>query len=320
MHWIARWFWSPVVRGENWAQTLVRVSGSLARWAVSAAVIVGGAIGLSQVNHTAQEAKRLRHIDQIDISITAQHGCPPSMRQYRFKLNDGSRLAIEADTPTQANWLLQERLGTADEDTLLRLEIMRRQELARAALAARGQQGGQPARPAQQPLAGEGRTESTKTDEPEWEVTLSDGRTVTLRADSPEAARAIVERKLDDEESARLAPPYLVVRATNNSPETLMSMTIDVSARRRGTSSDVLSGRSYEIQWDEVLPPQHMLARCFSYFDSSIDGTLALSASPINYSVILRSPEPWMFDETNGVSNLPASPQRRVTRVDVIAR
>lgn len=31
MRWLHRWFWSPIREGENWAQTIVRVSGNLLR-------------------------------------------------------------------------------------------------------------------------------------------------------------------------------------------------------------------------------------------------------------------------------------------------
>jgi hypothetical protein len=47
MRWIRRWFWSPVRDNENWAQTLVRVSGNIFRIAITVVLLAAAAVVVS---------------------------------------------------------------------------------------------------------------------------------------------------------------------------------------------------------------------------------------------------------------------------------
>ncbi len=88
----------------------------------------------------------------------------------------------------------------------------------------------------------------------------------------------------------------LVVYVRNDSSKALMSMTIDLTAREVGASTNVLTYPDDRIVWDKIVPPQHELFMCWG-INRKHDG-LTYSGKAQTYMIELESVEPWMLKES----------------------
>lgn len=197
MKWIARWFWAPVRDGENWAQTLVRVSGNLLR-SFTTIVLLGAAI--------------------ISVSIYLQ--------------------GQEDRHDAQESQEYDRRVGQL--------------------------------------------------------ITVS----VTTRS-AGESSNGCSER----------SPLAITVR--NDSALTLMEMDIELNARLRGTSTNILDYLDRRVRWDHIVPPKHMLGMCYRPGRHTVTPSAIYSARPMIESVVLRQTEDWMLSETRAERIVePAAPGR----------
>ena len=182
MRWIRAWFWSQVRDSENWAQTLVRVSGNLLRIALTIAVL--GTAGLASTTYLADRTDRQRRAQVLEesrsIDVVASYFTPG---------NDNG---------------CNERF----------------------------------------PLA---------------------------------------------------------LSVTNDSSKALMRMTIAVSARIPGTSTNVLTYGQREIGWDHIVPSGYSMTMCYMP-PSSAPEPAVFAADPIHHTVVLQESEQWMIDETSATS------------------
>jgi hypothetical protein len=96
----------------------------------------------------------------------------------------------------------------------------------------------------------------------------------------------------------------IAIEVRNNSTLTLMSMRIDVTARRPGTSTNLLNRT---IRWEHIVPPQHVLGMCYRIGRDPVDSSAVYSAAAVSYSMVLRPTEDWMQRETQA---------RRLNRFD----
>lgn len=97
-------------------------------------------------------------------------------------------------------------------------------------------------------------------------------------------------------------PLALTVR--NDSAKALMSMDIALSARRPGTSTNVLPYGQRNIRWDHIVPPGYQMTMCYMPPEAAPIGAV-FSADPEYYSVRLSPPEQWMLNETNAARVAP---------------
>ncbi|HEX8900532.1 hypothetical protein [Vitreimonas sp.] len=88
------------------------------------------------------------------------------------------------------------------------------------------------------------------------------------------------------------------IAVVNNSNQTLMGMDIDISARTRSTSTNILPYSNRTLRWDHIVPPQHALAMCYRLGDAIAPG-IVVTASAQLYSIELRRTEDWMLSETS---------------------
>lgn len=99
----------------------------------------------------------------------------------------------------------------------------------------------------------------------------------------------------------------IAIEVRNNSTLTLMSMDIDVTARRPGTSTNLLDYGERTIRWEHIVPPQHVLGMCYRIGRDPVDSSAVYSAAAVSYSMVLRPTEDWMQRETQA---------RRLNRFD----
>lgn len=121
------------------------------------------------------------------------------------------------------------------------------------------------------------------------------------RQRASEVANILVFARLDDgNQRGECSAPYpLRIGVRNNSSRTLMQMTVRLSARHRGESTNVLGYGQDEIRWDSIVPPHHELGLCYSEDRARpADRTLIYNAQPDAHSVQLRDTEDWMLRET----------------------
>lgn len=97
-------------------------------------------------------------------------------------------------------------------------------------------------------------------------------------------------------------PLALIVR--NDSTEALMSMDVALSARRPGTSTNVLPYGQREVRWDHIVPPGYQMTMCYMPPAAAPIGAV-FSADPEYYSVRLSPSEQWMLNETSAVRVAP---------------
>lgn len=107
---------------------------------------------------------------------------------------------------------------------------------------------------------------------------------------------ASIRTEQNDNDCAEMFPLGLLVR--NDSTKALMSMDIELSARRPGTSTNVLQFGHRHIRWDQVIPPGYSMTMCYIPPDSA-PAPAVYSADPDAYTIVLRPSEQWMIDETN---------------------
>jgi hypothetical protein len=88
----------------------------------------------------------------------------------------------------------------------------------------------------------------------------------------------------------------LSLTVVNQTPKTLMSMDINLSARMAGTSTDILRYEEKSIKWDSIVPPDHVMTLCYAM--RQLPPGSVISAGPSAYTVDLRETEPWMLTET----------------------
>lgn len=95
------------------------------------------------------------------------------------------------------------------------------------------------------------------------------------------------------------------IAVVNNSEQTLMSMDIELTARRRGRSTNVLPYPERTVRWDQIVPPGHALAMCYQIGSDLDVQEFVLSGQPLTYSVVLRPTEEWMLTETDAFALAP---------------
>lgn len=88
----------------------------------------------------------------------------------------------------------------------------------------------------------------------------------------------------------------LVVYVRNDSSKTLMSMPIDLTARKAGSSTNMLTYPDDRITWDNIVPPQHELFMCWGINPKNDGLTYSGEAKP--YMIELEDTEAWMLKET----------------------
>ncbi len=99
----------------------------------------------------------------------------------------------------------------------------------------------------------------------------------------------------------------VAIEVRNNSTLTLMSMDIDVTARRPGVSTNILDYGERTIRWEHIVPPQHVMGLCYRIGRDPVDSAAIYSATARSYSIDLRPAEDWMQRETQA---------RRMNRFD----
>jgi len=107
---------------------------------------------------------------------------------------------------------------------------------------------------------------------------------------------ASIKTEQHDNGCDNMFPLALFVR--NDSSQALMSMDVALSARRPGTSTNVLEYGHREIKWDHVVPPGYSMTMCYIPPESAPPAAV-FSADPVSYSIVLRPSQQWMIDETN---------------------
>jgi hypothetical protein len=110
------------------------------------------------------------------------------------------------------------------------------------------------------------------------------------------AVTASLRTEQNDNGCAEMFPLALLVR--NDSAQALISMDVMLSARRPGTSTNVLDYGHREIRWDHVIPPGYSMTMCYMPPDSAPPSAV-FSADPRSYTMVLRPTEQWMIEETN---------------------
>lgn len=107
---------------------------------------------------------------------------------------------------------------------------------------------------------------------------------------------ASIRTEQADNGCSEMFPLALSVR--NDSTKALMSMDIALSARRPGTSTNVLQYGQREIRWDHVMPPGYSMTMCYRPPDSA-PLSAVFSADPVSHTIVLQPNEQWMTDETS---------------------
>jgi hypothetical protein len=70
-HGIVQWFWTPLRDGENWAQTIVRVSGNLLRSSLTILVALAGVIAIDIYLKGARTADQQELVRGIEVLVNA---------------------------------------------------------------------------------------------------------------------------------------------------------------------------------------------------------------------------------------------------------
>lgn len=111
---------------------------------------------------------------------------------------------------------------------------------------------------------------------------------------------------IEGEEPQRCPIEYpILISVENVSDLTLMSMDIEVTARRKGASTNLLGYGEHTIRWDSIVPPQHVMASCYRVGRGPLDTSAVYSASPATYSIVLQPTEEWMLKETRAWQIVP---------------
>jgi len=79
-------------------------------------------------------------------------------------------------------------------------------------------------------------------------------------------------------------------------------MDVTLSARRPGTSTNVLPYGQREIRWDHVVPPGYSMTICYMPPEGAPESAV-FAADTASYTVVLRPAEQWMIDETSATQS-----------------
>lgn len=117
-------------------------------------------------------------------------------------------------------------------------------------------------------------------------------------AEARRLAAIIRDMQRDPQKVAQLCLPEfpLSVYIENNTSQALKSMTIELVARKRGSSTNELSYSEQNIEWDKIIPPGYAMSLCYGV--SAEHSGLQFSGSAREYSVNLVPVEDWMLKET----------------------
>jgi hypothetical protein len=112
------------------------------------------------------------------------------------------------------------------------------------------------------------------------------------------SVKLLPAKELSNEKVCTKAYP-LVVEVTNDSRDkALMSMSIELTAREPGSSTNKLNyypdGR---LEWDAIVLPKHSVIQCWSVKQEHRQ--LTYSGVPISYSMKLEPVAEWMFKEAS---------------------
>lgn len=103
---------------------------------------------------------------------------------------------------------------------------------------------------------------------------------------------------LEEEQRGRLcSPDYpLVAYVRNDSDMALMSMQIDLTGRKPGSSTNHLTYSNNKLQWDSIVPPGYAYATCWSVAAENLN--LTYDGTAQSYTIELEPLEDWMLEET----------------------
>jgi hypothetical protein len=111
-------------------------------------------------------------------------------------------------------------------------------------------------------------------------------------------ANAIRDLRRDPEMAQQLCTSEypISIYVENNSSKALQSMTVELVARKRGSSTNELDYGDREIEWDKIVPPGH--AMVMRYNVSAEQDSLQFSGAPRDYTIELVPLEDWMLKES----------------------
>tara|TARA_R110000765_G_scaffold194593_1_gene300200 strand:+ start:2562 stop:2894 length:333 start_codon:yes stop_codon:yes gene_type:complete len=92
----------------------------------------------------------------------------------------------------------------------------------------------------------------------------------------------------------------LGVNVENKSSKSLESVSINISARVRGSTENVLPWDEDSIELKNIVPPMHSFFTCYRNKTALQRQDLIYSGEVSQYSVKLVQPEDWHFKETQG--------------------
>ena len=127
------------------------------------------------------------------------------------------------------------------------------------------------------------------------------------KQDDERAIAVIVKLTQPDDHSVLCSDSHpLIVFVINRSQQALMSMSIRLSAREAGSSTDKLNPFENDIHWDAIVPPGYEYYECWSV--GAEHRQLKFSGAAQSHTVKLESVQPWMLKETKAWKVKAASP------------